>query len=174
LSFSKSAFNCLLGPGDYMHLLVFNDLRVCMSRTLGMPHDQAQADAHLAVLDKKLDAYEAILSAQRYMAGDVRRLQAWFITWLRLYSLYSPDLHPRRRLPPPIRTSRRLEERPRDVVAQAQRREVRTLWLWLAALASMISAELVTEQRHRQVVYRTHSASLVVGVRGGVETTMVY
>ncbi|KAJ7884507.1 hypothetical protein B0H13DRAFT_1889919 [Mycena leptocephala] len=30
----------------------------------------AQADAHLAVLDKKLNAYEAILSAQRYMAGD--------------------------------------------------------------------------------------------------------
>jgi hypothetical protein len=26
------------------------------------------------VLDKKLDAYEAILSAQRYMAGDVRLL----------------------------------------------------------------------------------------------------
>jgi glutathionyl-hydroquinone reductase len=44
------------------------------SRTLGMPYDQAQADAQLEVLDKKLDAYEAILSAQRYLAGDVRRL----------------------------------------------------------------------------------------------------
>jgi hypothetical protein len=39
-----------------------------------MPYDQAQADAQLEVLDKKLDAYEAILSAQRYLAGDVRRL----------------------------------------------------------------------------------------------------
>ncbi|KAJ7910404.1 glutathione S-transferase [Mycena leptocephala] len=39
-------------------------------KTLGMPYDQAQADAQLEVLDKKLDAYEAILSAQRYLAGD--------------------------------------------------------------------------------------------------------
>jgi glutathione S-transferase len=37
-----------------------------------MPCDQAVVDAQLEILDKKLEGYEAILSKQRYVAGDVR------------------------------------------------------------------------------------------------------
>ncbi|KAJ7928338.1 thioredoxin-like protein [Mycena leptocephala] len=47
-------------------------------KALGWPHDLAQAEAQLEVLDKKLDAYEAILSAQRYMAGDTLTLADLF------------------------------------------------------------------------------------------------
>ncbi|KAJ7864604.1 glutathione S-transferase [Mycena olivaceomarginata] len=41
-----------------------------MRKRFGMPCDQAVVDAQLEILDKKLEGYEAILSKQRYVAGD--------------------------------------------------------------------------------------------------------
>ncbi|KAJ7302778.1 glutathione S-transferase [Mycena albidolilacea] len=41
-----------------------------MKKGFGMPCDQAVVDAQLEILDKKLEGYEAILSEQRYVAGD--------------------------------------------------------------------------------------------------------
>ncbi|KAJ7851514.1 thioredoxin-like protein [Mycena olivaceomarginata] len=41
-----------------------------MKKGFGMPCDQAVVDAQLEILDKKLEGYEAILSKQRYVAGD--------------------------------------------------------------------------------------------------------
>jgi hypothetical protein len=38
----------------------------------GMEVDQALIDTQMEILDKKLDAYDVILSKQRYVAGDVR------------------------------------------------------------------------------------------------------
>jgi hypothetical protein len=38
----------------------------------GTKGDQAIIDEQTAILDKKLDAYNAILGKQRYLAGDVR------------------------------------------------------------------------------------------------------
>jgi glutathionyl-hydroquinone reductase len=39
---------------------------------MGKKADQAIVDENTAILDKKLDAYDAILGKQRYLAGDVR------------------------------------------------------------------------------------------------------
>ncbi|KAJ7336123.1 glutathione S-transferase [Mycena albidolilacea] len=41
-----------------------------MRKGFGMVCDQAVVDAQLEILDKKLEGYEAILSKQRYVAGD--------------------------------------------------------------------------------------------------------
>ncbi|KAJ7864599.1 thioredoxin-like protein [Mycena olivaceomarginata] len=41
-----------------------------MMKGFGSPYDQAVVDAQLEILDKKLEGYEAILSKQRYVAGD--------------------------------------------------------------------------------------------------------
>ena len=38
----------------------------------GLPKDMAVFDKHIASIDKSLDAYEKILSKQKYLAGDVR------------------------------------------------------------------------------------------------------
>jgi glutathione S-transferase len=38
---------------------------------LGLPSDKAVFDKYIASVDKSLDAYEKILSKQKYLAGDV-------------------------------------------------------------------------------------------------------
>ncbi|KAF7349052.1 hypothetical protein MVEN_01426900 [Mycena venus] len=44
----------------------------------GWAHDQAVIDEQLAILDKKLEAYEAILAKQRYLAGNTLTLADLF------------------------------------------------------------------------------------------------
>ncbi|KAJ6529607.1 glutathione S-transferase [Mycena capillaripes] len=39
-------------------------------KNLGWPHDQAVVEEQLPILDKKLEAYDAILAKHRYVAGD--------------------------------------------------------------------------------------------------------
>ncbi|KAJ7887122.1 glutathione S-transferase [Mycena olivaceomarginata] len=41
-----------------------------MKKGFGWPYDQTVADEQLEILNKKLEAYEVILSKQRYVAGD--------------------------------------------------------------------------------------------------------
>jgi glutathione S-transferase len=43
-----------------------------LKQMLGQPIDQERVNAHLPLLESKLDGYEAILSKQKYLAGDVR------------------------------------------------------------------------------------------------------
>jgi glutathione S-transferase len=45
---------------------------------MGTKPDMAVVEPELAKLDKKLDAYDAILAKQRYLAGDVRLHLHWF------------------------------------------------------------------------------------------------
>ncbi|KAF7332913.1 Glutathione S-transferase [Mycena venus] len=49
-----------------------------MKRAAGWPSDQAVIDAQLPILDKKLEAYDAILSKQRFVAGDTLTLADLF------------------------------------------------------------------------------------------------
>jgi glutathione S-transferase len=42
----------------------------------GLEPDLAEFEKHIALLDKKLDVYDAILAKQKYLAGDVRFLFA--------------------------------------------------------------------------------------------------
>ncbi|KAF8143517.1 glutathione S-transferase [Mycena galopus ATCC 62051] len=43
-------------------------------KEMGWPHDPALVNEQLEILDKKLDAYEVILSKQRYLAGETLTL----------------------------------------------------------------------------------------------------
>ena len=53
-------------------------------------------------LEIKLDAYEAILSKQKYLAGDVRHARS--VSGGDIVLIFSPsEYYPRRSLPPPLR-----------------------------------------------------------------------
>lgn len=48
------------------------DRLIAIPRRMGLKTDQAVVDKEIATLDKKLEAYDAILAKQKYLAGDVR------------------------------------------------------------------------------------------------------
>ncbi|KAJ6529608.1 glutathione S-transferase [Mycena capillaripes] len=65
-------------------------------KKLGWPYDQAIVDEQLPILDKKLEAYEAILSRHRYLAGDKLTLADLFHIPYAPYVALSGDIMTRR------------------------------------------------------------------------------
>ncbi|KAF7342234.1 hypothetical protein MVEN_01811400 [Mycena venus] len=66
-------------------------------KKMGWPHDDAVVKEQLEVLDKKLDAYEAILSKQRYIGGDKLTLADLFhLPYANFVTLGGSDIMTRR------------------------------------------------------------------------------
>lgn len=58
-------------PLVHLHCLA----NVAANSNRGIPTNEAVVESYLATLNGKLDAYDAILSKQKYIAGDVRTVR---------------------------------------------------------------------------------------------------
>ncbi|KAJ7168000.1 glutathione S-transferase [Mycena filopes] len=72
-------------------------LEFVKQKVFGMALDQALVDTELAILDKKLDAYEAILAKHRYVAGETITLADLFhLPYASFVTLGGSDIMTRR------------------------------------------------------------------------------